>query len=246
MAKRYDVFISHASEDKDVAKPLRDALTKAGIKVWYDDDRLELGDGIRATIDKGLADSRFGVVILSPTFFAGKWTVTELDALVGAAGRDILPVVHRMTHAELEHVAPTVAAKKVVSTRAGLNRVAAAIARAVDQRARGQTPRRSRRTKPTGVVVERHKALFSTDVTARFRLGFNHKVEYQRRDRFGGDISLRVDNELIVRKPLLATAIGRTEVPFEIEGAPCRFVVQGFGVAMKVEVIVGGERLFRV
>src|SRR5918999_1630237 len=68
--KVYDVFISHASEDKtDVVRPLAHALTELDIKVWYDEFELTIVDSLRRKIDAGIANSRFGVVVLSPSFF---------------------------------------------------------------------------------------------------------------------------------------------------------------------------------
>jgi hypothetical protein len=81
--KAYDVFISHASEDKDdVVRELAEALRDLGLEVWYDEFTLRIGDNLRRRIDAGLASSRFGVVVLSPAFFAKRWTQYELDGLV--------------------------------------------------------------------------------------------------------------------------------------------------------------------
>lgn len=67
--KDYDVFISHTSEDKDaIVRPLAEALAKGGLKVWYDEFELKIGDSLRRKIDKGLAHSRFGIVVLSQAF----------------------------------------------------------------------------------------------------------------------------------------------------------------------------------
>jgi len=67
----YDVFISHASEDKEeFVGPLAKALQKAGYKVWFDEFTLKVGDSLRRSIDNGLKNSRFGIVILSNAFFA--------------------------------------------------------------------------------------------------------------------------------------------------------------------------------
>jgi hypothetical protein len=78
----WDVFISHASEDKAVvAKPLADMLQAKGLKVWYDEYTLSIGDNLRRSIEQGLAGSRYGIVVLSPNFFAKKWTQLELDGL---------------------------------------------------------------------------------------------------------------------------------------------------------------------
>ena len=68
---QYDVFISYASEDrKDVVAPLTRVLKQRGITFWLDKIELTLGDSLRRNIDDGLRRSRFGVVVLSPSFFA--------------------------------------------------------------------------------------------------------------------------------------------------------------------------------
>lgn len=65
----YDVFISHASEDKDeVVRPLATALKNLGLRVWYDEFELKIGDSLRRKIDQGLSRSRFGVVVISRDF----------------------------------------------------------------------------------------------------------------------------------------------------------------------------------
>ena len=76
----YDVFISHASEDKeDFVKPLVEALQASGYRVWYDDFTLKIGDSLRRSIDNGLKNSRYGIVIFSSAFFAKNWTQYEVD-----------------------------------------------------------------------------------------------------------------------------------------------------------------------
>jgi len=65
----YDLFICHASEDKEsFVRPLADALRSKNVEVWYDEFSLKLGDSIRRSLDKGLSLSRFGVVVLSKVF----------------------------------------------------------------------------------------------------------------------------------------------------------------------------------
>lgn len=81
--REYDVFISHASEDKDaVVRPLANALRNGGLRVWFDEFELRIGDSLRRKIDHGLATSRFGVVVLSHAFFGKGWTNYELDGIV--------------------------------------------------------------------------------------------------------------------------------------------------------------------
>lgn len=81
--KRYDVFIAHASEDKkELVAPLAHLLQEKGLEVWYDDFVLGYGDSLRREIDKGIANSRRGVVVLSHAFFAKEWPQTEVDGMM--------------------------------------------------------------------------------------------------------------------------------------------------------------------
>lgn len=81
--KRYDVFVSHATEDKDeFVRPLAHALEERDCSVWFDESTLKIGDSLRRSIDRALANSRYGVVVLSSSFFAKAWPQYELDGLV--------------------------------------------------------------------------------------------------------------------------------------------------------------------
>ena len=107
----WDIFICHASEDKDaIARPLADKLTQAGLKVWYDEFTLTLGDNLRRTIDDGLANSRYGAVILSPDFFAKKWPQRELDGLtareIDGEKKVVLPIWHKVTREYITRFSP--------------------------------------------------------------------------------------------------------------------------------------------
>lgn len=117
---QYDVFISHASEDKEsFVKDLALALIDAGINVWYDELSLEWGSGLRQQIDKGLANSRFGVVIFSEYFFAKDWPQAELDGLVSLemSGKSrILPIWHKVTKDEVTKYSPTLAGRLALNT----------------------------------------------------------------------------------------------------------------------------------
>ncbi|WP_288534109.1 toll/interleukin-1 receptor domain-containing protein [uncultured Ruminococcus sp.] len=82
--EEYDVFISHAWEDKeDFVDELVVELRKQELKVWYDTNKLRWGDSMREKIDKGLAKSRYGIVVLSPNYIAEHkyWTKAELNGL---------------------------------------------------------------------------------------------------------------------------------------------------------------------
>jgi hypothetical protein len=122
---KYDFFICHASEDKaDVARPLAENLTKAGFRVWYDEYELTIGDSLRGSIDRGLATSRYGIVILSPSFFAKDWPPRELNGLVAneVSGRKVvLPVWHNVDAKYITRYSPTLADRYAVSTQRGLD-----------------------------------------------------------------------------------------------------------------------------
>ena len=118
--REFDVFISHASEDKDpIVRPLVDALKAGGLAVWYDELNLKIGDSLRRKIDAGLARSRFGIVVLSKSFFKKGWTNYELDGLVTrsvSGDQVILPIWHEITKQELIDFSPSLADKVARST----------------------------------------------------------------------------------------------------------------------------------
>lgn len=127
----WDVFISYASEDKNaVARPLAENLKKAGVRVWLDEHELKLGDSLSRKIDQGLALSRFGVVILSPSFFAKHWPRAELAGLRATeedGQKRILPVWHNIDKAAIAKYSPIVADLLAIPTSAGLEKVSQAI-----------------------------------------------------------------------------------------------------------------------
>lgn len=116
----YDVFISHAHEDKEgFATPFVDELKKRGVKVWYDNDEIKWGDSLRAKIDSGLNHSRFGIVVISRSFISKGWTNHELDGLFNLEmthGKTILPIWHDITKTEVQNFSPSLAGKKAMST----------------------------------------------------------------------------------------------------------------------------------
>ncbi len=122
LEEEYDVFISHAWEDKEsFADEFVDALTALNIKVWYDKNKILWGDSMRAKIDNGLKKSKFGVVIISPNYIAdGKyWTKTELDGLFqleSVNGKMLLPIWHNITKKEVMEYSPIIAGKLAMTT----------------------------------------------------------------------------------------------------------------------------------
>jgi hypothetical protein len=120
IVRQYDVFISHASEDKDeVVRPLVISLQAKGLKVWYDEFEMKIGDSLRRKIDKGLANSRFGIVVLSKNFIRKGWTNYELDGIItkSVSGEQIvLPIWHNITKQEVIDYSPSLADKLARNT----------------------------------------------------------------------------------------------------------------------------------
>ena len=107
----YDVFISHASEDKqDFVDPLVKKLQDSGIVVWYDTLEMQWGKSLREQIDNGIKRSKFAIIILSKNFFAKKWPQRELDGILAKesiTGSTPLPIWHNITQEELYELSPT-------------------------------------------------------------------------------------------------------------------------------------------
>lgn len=106
MEKKWDAFISHASEDKDtVVRELAIALEKLHLKIWYDEFTLEVGDSLSKSIDEGLIKSNFGIVIISKDFLKKKWTEYEYRSLLSKeenGKKIILPIWHNITTEEVK------------------------------------------------------------------------------------------------------------------------------------------------
>jgi hypothetical protein len=133
-----DVFISHASEDKDsVARPLAAALTSLGWSVWIDELRLTVGDSLSGRIDAGLAHARFGIVVLSPEFFAKPWPQRELAGLaareIQMGSKVILPVWHNVDHGYITERSPVLADRLGARTSSGIETVASDLSLALER-----------------------------------------------------------------------------------------------------------------
>ena len=102
LPKSVDIFLSHASEDKDsIARPLKDALERLGMSVFFDEISIQWGESIAERLQSGIQSARFAIVILSPNFSRKVWTKIELQslqALFAASGRNnILPLWHDLS-----------------------------------------------------------------------------------------------------------------------------------------------------
>ena len=134
--KEWDIFISYASEDKDaIARPIAELLRRHGLRVWFDEFELSVGRSLTKSINYGLANSSYGIVILSPRFLAKKWPQKELAALVALeeteTGR-ILPVWHELGAEELKQCLPMLADIVAVQSSGGVPFVVRELLRAVN------------------------------------------------------------------------------------------------------------------
>lgn len=120
LEKEYDFFISHASEDKDeIVRDLAIALRNEGVRVWYDEFVLKVGDSLRKSIDAGLVKSRFGIVIISPKFIEKNWPEYELNGMIAKeinGHKVVLPVWHKISKNEVINYSPTLADKLALNT----------------------------------------------------------------------------------------------------------------------------------
>ena len=118
--ENFDVFISHANEDKEsFVDEFVEILKKLGLKIWYDSDNLKWGDSIRAGIDKGLKKCKFGIVIISRNYISKHWTNYELEGLFqreSTDGKLILPIWHNITKKEIQDFSPVLAGKMAMNT----------------------------------------------------------------------------------------------------------------------------------
>lgn len=131
----FDVFISHASEDKATfAAPLANELRRLGLAVWFDDFVLTVGDSLLSCIDAGLAKSRYGIVIFSKSFFKKKWTKDELRGLFSReTGKQkvILPIRHNISTNEMRRYSPILSDRVALRSNDGADVVAKKIVKVV-------------------------------------------------------------------------------------------------------------------
>ena len=135
------IFISHATEDNDFARPLADALM-AYYEVWFDQYNLVVGQSLLEEISRGLSSCDYGVVIISKAFFDKHWTQNELNglsALEEKGKKIILPVWKGVSKAEVAAYSPMLADRYSALASDGVDAVVRAIKTAVEYFDRGKT-----------------------------------------------------------------------------------------------------------
>ncbi|MEZ9446512.1 toll/interleukin-1 receptor domain-containing protein [Vibrio splendidus] len=114
-----DVFLCHAWGDrKEVAKELNDLLVASGVKVWFSEKDLALGVPMMRAIDKGLANSRIGLVLVTPAMLERlpKESVADKELSALLAGNQLIPIMHNATYEELRNVSPLLASRSGLDT----------------------------------------------------------------------------------------------------------------------------------
>lgn len=114
-----DVFLCHAWDDRQgAAKELRDLLVAAGVKVWFSENDLSLGVPMMRAIDKGLANSRIGLVLVTPALLVSipREGVADKELSVLLMRNQLVPIVHNTTYDALLNVSPMLASRSGLST----------------------------------------------------------------------------------------------------------------------------------
>jgi len=131
-----DVFLCHAWGDrKEAAKELHDLLEAAGVNVWFSEKDLGLGVPMMRAIDKGLANSRIGLVLVTPAVLERlpQESVADKELSTLLAGNQLIPIVHNTTYEALRNVSPMLASRTGLDTSEdSMNVVAEKIAELVE------------------------------------------------------------------------------------------------------------------
>jgi len=114
-----DAFLCHAWDDrKGAAQELHDLLEAAGVKVWFSEKDLGLGVPMMRAIDKGLANSRIGLVLVTPAMLERlpKESVADKELSALLAGNQLIPIVHDTSYEALRNVSPLLASRTGLDT----------------------------------------------------------------------------------------------------------------------------------
>ena len=114
-----DVFLCHAWADRlEDATELYNLLKARGVSVWFSEKDIPLGSSFLREIDKGLAKSRIGIVLVTPALLlrlpTGGVADRELSALL--ATDQLVPIIHNTTYDALRNVSPLLASRNGLST----------------------------------------------------------------------------------------------------------------------------------
>jgi hypothetical protein len=101
----HDAFLSYAAEDNDYASDIALGLKANGLSVWFAPVSLRVGDKLLESIEQGLAQSRSGILLITPKYLAKNWTSFEMDVLLRQhveAKKKLLPIWHGVTKTDVD------------------------------------------------------------------------------------------------------------------------------------------------
>lgn len=212
----YDAFISYASEDLEVARSLADALDARGLRVWLDEIELQIGDSRQQSIDDGLKNSRFGIVVVSRNFVRTPEALRQFAGMTAQAmdeGRKVvLPIWHDITKDEVRAFSPPLADTVALMTSSGIPAVAEKIDRFFKTRSGVRSPAKPPRPVVVGTeppVVPDPKPgqvhiLFLAADPARSPLDLERELE-----RIETNLRMAKERERLHLKPVLAGSFDR-------------------------------------
>jgi hypothetical protein len=114
-----DVFLCHAWDDRQgAAKELHDLLVSRGVSVWFSEKDVGLGVPLMRAIDKGLANSRIGLVLVTPALLLRipKEGIADRELSALLARDQLVPIVHNTTYEALREVSPLLGSRSGLST----------------------------------------------------------------------------------------------------------------------------------
>ena len=114
-----DLFLCHAWDDRrEFAKTLHDELEKQNVSVWFSEKDIALGTPFMRAIDKGLAKSRIGLVLVTPALLKSLQSegVADKELSTLLAGDRLIPIVHNTTYDKLREVSPLLGSRNGLST----------------------------------------------------------------------------------------------------------------------------------
>ena len=123
-------FISHDYRDKqEIAMPLALKLSELGIPVWFDEFSLKLGDSLRESIEKGIKETDFCILILTKNFLTNKgWTKTEFNSVfakeIVQENKVMLPIWHNVSKKEVYECSPSLVDRLAAKWSEGVQSVA--------------------------------------------------------------------------------------------------------------------------
>ncbi|WP_280959740.1 toll/interleukin-1 receptor domain-containing protein [Asticcacaulis biprosthecium] len=113
------MFLCHAWDDRQgAAKDLYEMLKTRGVKVWFSEEDIRLGMPFLREIDRGLAKSRVGIVLVTPNFLKRirDESIADKELSVLLQQGQLVPIMHGATYDALREVSPMLASRNGLST----------------------------------------------------------------------------------------------------------------------------------